>query len=52
MMGGVIGSSVFDPENLLLDEAEFFVVGRSSEELGDQTLPASQVDKQSDQGSP
>ena len=29
------GTSICDPENLLLDKAEFFVVGRSSEELGD-----------------
>ena len=35
MIGADDGSFVFDPENLLLDEAEFFVVGRSSEELGD-----------------
>jgi hypothetical protein len=35
MIGADDGTSVFDPENLLLDEAESFVVGRSSEELGD-----------------
>jgi hypothetical protein len=29
------GTSICDPENLLLDEAEFNVVGRSSEEFGD-----------------
>jgi hypothetical protein len=38
MIGADDGTSVCDPENLLLDEAEFFVVGRSSEELGDRLL--------------
>ncbi len=35
MIGADDGTSVCDPENLLLYEAEFIVVGRSSEELGD-----------------
>jgi hypothetical protein len=35
MIGADDGTSVCDPKNLLLEEAEFFVVERSSEELGD-----------------
>ncbi len=35
MIGADDGTSIFDAENLLLDEAEFFVVGRTTEEFGD-----------------
>ena len=35
MIGPDDGVSICDPKNLLLDEAEFLVVGRSSEEIGD-----------------
>ena len=35
MIGADDGSSIFDAENLLLDEAEFLVVGRITEEFGD-----------------
>ena len=35
MIGADDGSSIFDAEILLLDEAEFLVVGRITEEFGD-----------------
>ena len=35
MIGADDGTSIFDAENLLLDEVEFLVVGRITEEFGD-----------------